>query len=76
MKVSIEGHRQGHFLTLVFPGFVCFVLRPRYQVSVYRTIGPLVFNLIFFILAGIEDMHKSLDEFEFRLICNRDTALN
>ena len=37
--MSIEG--QSHFLTLYFPGFVC--TRPRYQVSVYRTIGPLVF---------------------------------
>ena len=37
--MSIEG--QGHFFTIYFPGFVCFVL-PRYQVSVYRTIGPLV----------------------------------
>ena len=37
--VSIEG--QGHFLTIYFPGFVC--TRPRYQVSVYRTIGPLVY---------------------------------
>ena len=27
-------------LPYIFPGFVCFVL--RYQVSVYRTIGPLV----------------------------------
>ena len=36
--MSIEG--QGHFLTIYFPGFVC--TRPRYQVSVYRTIGPLV----------------------------------
>ena len=37
----IEG--QGHFFTIFFPGFVflCFT-RPRYQVSVYRTIGPLV----------------------------------
>ena len=43
--------------------------------SVYRTIGPLV-NWIFFILAGIEDMHESLDEFEFRQICNRVTALD
>ena len=39
--MSIEG--QGHFFTIYFPGFVilCFT-RPRYQVSVYRTIGPLV----------------------------------
>ena len=25
-SVSIEGHRQGHFLTLFFPDFVYFVL--------------------------------------------------
>ena len=28
--------------------------------------GLLVFDLILFILAGNEDMHKILDEFEFR----------
>ena len=28
------------------------------------------------ILAGKEDMHESLDEFEFRQICNRVTALD
>ena len=39
--MSIEG--QGNFLTIYFPGFVCFGFsRPRYQVSVYMTIGPLV----------------------------------
>ena len=38
--------------------------RPRYQVSVYRTIGPLVESIIL-ILAGNEDMHESLDEFKF-----------
>ena len=40
MKVY-EG--QGHFFSIYFPGFViiCFT-RSRYQVSVYRTIGPLV----------------------------------
>ena len=34
---------QGHFFTIYFPGLyvLCFT-RPRYQVSVYRTIGPLV----------------------------------
>ena len=39
--VSIEG--QGHFFTIYFPGLyvMCFT-RPRYQVSNYRTIGPLV----------------------------------
>ena len=42
---STEG--QGHFFNIYFPGFVCFVCftRPRYQVSVYRTIGPLVIQL-------------------------------
>ena len=41
--MSIEG--QGHFFTIYFPGFVvlCFT-RLRYQVSVYRTIGPLVYS--------------------------------
>ena len=38
--VSIEG--QGHFFTIYFPGFKLCFTRPRYQVSVYRTIGPLV----------------------------------
>ena len=44
MKVSIEGHPQGHFLTLFVPVFFifCAYMRPKYQVSVYRTIGPLV----------------------------------
>ena len=39
--MSIEG--QGHFLTIIFQVLyvLCFT-RPRYQVSVYRTIGPLV----------------------------------
>ena len=40
--MSIEG--QGHFFTIYFQVLyvLCFT-RPRYQVSVYRTIGPLVF---------------------------------
>ena len=38
--MSIEG--QGHFFTVYFPGFVCFLLYLAIQVSVYRTIGPLV----------------------------------
>ena len=40
--MSIEG--QGHFFTIFFQVLyvLCFT-RPRYQVSVYRTIGPLVF---------------------------------
>ena len=35
-----------------------------------------IFDWIFFILTGIEDMHESLDEFEFRQICNRVSALD
>ena len=42
--MSIEGKR--HLFTIYFPGFVllCFTM-PGYQVSVYRTIGPLVLIL-------------------------------
>ena len=39
--------------------------RYRCQVSVYRTIGPLV-DYILFIFPGNEDMHKNLDEIEIR----------
>ena len=53
--MCIEG--QGHFFTIYFPGFVTYVLcftrpstRPRYQVNVYRDIGPL----FFFIILNIE----------------------
>ena len=39
---TIEG--QGHFFTIYFQVlYVFYFTRPRYQVSVYRTIGPLVF---------------------------------
>ena len=44
MYVSIEG--QGHFFTIYFFQVLyvlCFT-RPRYQVSVYWTIGPLVLD--------------------------------
>ena len=48
--MSIEG--QGHFLPYIFQVLyvLCFIWT-RYQVSVYRTIGPLVYSIIF-ILAG------------------------
>ena len=43
--MSIEG--QGHYFTIYFPDFVVLCCtRPRYQVSVYRTIGPLVLDLL------------------------------
>ena len=62
--MSIEG--QGHFFTIYFQVlYVLYITRPRYQVRVYRTTGPVV-NWIFFILAVNKDMHESLDEFEFR----------
>ena len=32
---------------------MCFTTRPRYQVSVYRTIGPLVKKLFFFTFCQI-----------------------
>ena len=41
-----------------------------------NTLASSFFNSILFILAGIEDMYESLDEFEFRLVCNRVTALD
>ena len=40
------------------------------RVMMGKTVSPLflaVFHLILFILAGNDDMHESLDEFEFRL---------
>ena len=42
-----------------------------------NTLAPsFLIVFFFFILAGIEDMHESLDEFEFHQICNRATALD
>ena len=38
--------------------------------------SAFIFNWIFFILVGIEDMHESLDEFGFQQICNRVTTLD
>ena len=54
--MGIEG--QGHFFTIYFPGLVllCFT-RPRYQVSVYRTIGPLVQFKYSFVFSGIVCMY-------------------
>ena len=39
--MNIEG--QGNFFTIYFLYVLCFT-RPTYQVSVYRTIGPLVYS--------------------------------
>ena len=48
--MSIEG--QGHFFTIYFfPVFVCSCFtRPRCQVSVYRTVGPLVVVVVVVLL--------------------------
>ena len=44
-----------------------FILKKGHQLGVYVPLRALflVFDWIFFILAGNEDNHKSLDEFEF-----------
>ena len=43
--MSVDG--QGHFFTIYFQVLyvLCFTM-PRYQVSVYRTIVPLVFGFV------------------------------
>ena len=47
------------------------------RVDIPKTLSSaFIFNWIFFILAGIEDRHESLDEFEYRQICNRVTAFD
>ena len=58
--MSIEGH--GHFLPYIFQVLyvLCFT-RPRYQVSVYRTIGPLVCFLKFIIEVEIGQLDFLLD---------------
>ena len=38
--------------------------------------SAFIFDWMFFVLAGNEDMHGSLNEFEFWQICNRVTALD
>ena len=44
--MSIEG--QGHFFTIYFQVlYVLYFTRPRHQVSVYRTTGPLVYFLFY-----------------------------
>ena len=55
-----------------------FILKKGHQPGVNVPLRALflVFDWIFFILAGNEDMHESLDEFIFRQICNRVTALD
>ena len=41
-----------------------------------NTLAPSFFYLVNLILACKEDMHESFDEIEFRIICNRVTALD
>ena len=69
--MSIEG--QGHFFTIYFPGVVCFVLYKAtiYQVSVYRTIGPLVLifirNFVVCFLGALKQTHMSRSDQPTRL---------
>ena len=43
--------------------------------SVYRTIGPLIYQMLF-ILAENDEIHKSLDEFEIRPDLTTDYRVN
>ena len=60
--MSIEG--EGHFFTIYFPGFVCFVLYLA-KISGERLQDHWSSGSILFILAGNDDMHESTEEFEF-----------
>ena len=51
---------------------LCFSM-PRYQVSVYRTSGPLVVWILF-ILAGNQHIYNISDEFEFRPDLTKNSA--
>ena len=44
---------------------LCSYTSPRYQVSLYRTIGPLVYPILF-ILSGNDNMHENSEEFEIQ----------
>ena len=47
-----------HFKTMsTLANFFCTHSRPRYQVSVYRAIGPLVQYLVWFVLQNGPDIH-------------------
>ena len=48
-----------------------FILKKGHQPGVYVPLRAL-----FLVLSGKEDMHESLNEFEFRKICHRVTALD
>ena len=63
--MSIKG--QGHIFSIYFPGFfyiLCFTW-PRYQVSIYRTIGPLVSISNGFVSSKI---HDKRDDFDFDIV--------
>ena len=55
--------------------YVCVCVAKPVAVEL-RCHATALIDLINLILAGKEDMHESLDEFEFRQICNRVTALD
>ena len=66
--MSIEG--QGHFFTIYFPGFVCFVLYlakiSGERLQDHWSSGSWLFLMGSFSYLQNDDIHKSLDEFEIR----------
>ena len=69
--MSIEG--QGHSFTVYFFQvlYVLYFTRPRYQVSVYRTIGPMGFNLLPFLKHKILKLGTYTQNLLFILFCFR-----
>ena len=45
---------------------ICPWASEKLMYNVLSTLAPLIFDRIFFILAGNEDIHNILDEFEIR----------
>ena len=81
--VALEGLKKTSYnlVSTLAPSFLfgqwIFILVMTCWLSGERSLPfGLLVNWIFFILTGIQDMHESLDEFEFRLICIRVTALD
>ena len=72
--MSIEG--QGHFFILIFQVLyiLCFT-RPRYQVSVYGTIGPLVNNLLLSLPNPENALLKSINEIFYNFLWNKKVKI-
>ena len=59
--MSIEG--QGHFFTIYLFQvlYILYFTRPRYQVSVYRTVGPLVYFFDVLLCAPVKQLRLCQD---------------